>query len=325
MANQADFHGCWTSKVNTRTSPNRSSTRRRSELWKNMKSRPVPCQVSQTKAPWRLFGKERNRFWFWWNRVFIPLPDAIVVLQSSVKNHTQILIALRNNRKLLARVKAFDRHSNMVSWSLSSLIFQSDVSGASLFSTRHRSRSKFEETVAPEGWACVIKHHIECSNRCVDFVVFHFYLVNLSDIPILMDNEAFLYRYWWSCCFLNWRILMEPELNDNFLIYSSLNRVIQVLVNVKEMWTELPKGKNKKPVNKDRFISKMFLRGDSVILGQWLLNRTFRCRWFVSTTTAKTDERGAFFAFGFWTGVNVRNRVLFFFNNVVLSVLRHNA
>ncbi len=27
-----------------------------------------------------------------------------------------------------------------------------------------------------------------------------------------------------------------------------------------QMWTEVPKGKNKKPVNKDRFISKMFLR-----------------------------------------------------------------
>ena len=60
-----------------------------------------------------------------------------------------------------------------------------------------------------------------------------------------------------------------------------------VLEGVKEMWTELPKtgkgrlhknntkvaiifwviGKKKaKPVNKDRFISKMFLRGDSVIL-----------------------------------------------------------
>uniref|UniRef100_A0A914SAW0 Small nuclear ribonucleoprotein Sm D2 n=1 Tax=Parascaris equorum TaxID=6256 RepID=A0A914SAW0_PAREQ len=43
-----------------------------------------------------------------------------------------------------------------------------------------------------------------------------------------------------------------------------------VLENVKEMWTELPKtGKGKKkakPVAKDRFISKMFLRGDSVIL-----------------------------------------------------------
>ncbi|KAJ1653954.1 mRNA splicing protein [Dispira simplex] len=43
-----------------------------------------------------------------------------------------------------------------------------------------------------------------------------------------------------------------------------------VLENVKEMWTETPKsGKGKKkakPINRDRFISKMFLRGDSVIL-----------------------------------------------------------
>ena len=78
------------------------------------------------------------------------------VLTQSVKNNTQVLINCRNNKKLLARVKAFDRHCNMV------------------------------------------------------------------------------------------------------------------LENVKEMWTELPKtGKGKKkskPVNKDRFVSKMFLRGDSVIL-----------------------------------------------------------
>jgi small nuclear ribonucleoprotein D2 len=43
-----------------------------------------------------------------------------------------------------------------------------------------------------------------------------------------------------------------------------------VLENVREMWTEVPKTgkgqKKAKPVNKDRFISKMFLRGDSVIL-----------------------------------------------------------
>ena len=42
-----------------------------------------------------------------------------------------------------------------------------------------------------------------------------------------------------------------------------------VLENVKEMWTETPrrgKNKGKKAVNRDRFISKMFLRGDSVIL-----------------------------------------------------------
>ncbi len=36
------------------------------------------------------------------------------VLQQSVKNNTQILVNCRNNRKLLARVKAFDRHCNMV-------------------------------------------------------------------------------------------------------------------------------------------------------------------------------------------------------------------
>jgi hypothetical protein len=44
-------------------------------------------------------------------RLYRPLS----VLQASVRGNTQILIALRNNRKLLARVKAFDRHANMVS------------------------------------------------------------------------------------------------------------------------------------------------------------------------------------------------------------------
>ncbi|KAL6835186.1 hypothetical protein V8C40DRAFT_233813 [Trichoderma camerunense] len=77
------------------------------------------------------------------------------ILQTAVRSHTQVLISIRSNRKLLARVKAFDRHCNMV------------------------------------------------------------------------------------------------------------------LENVKEMWTETPRladGKKGRPVNKDRFISKMFLRGDSVIL-----------------------------------------------------------
>ena len=76
------------------------------------------------------------------------------ILQDSVKNHTQILINCRNDKKLLGRVKAFDRHFNMV------------------------------------------------------------------------------------------------------------------LENVKEMWTEYPKsgGQRGRAINKDRHISKMFLRGDSVIL-----------------------------------------------------------
>merc|ERR1711939_609290 len=36
------------------------------------------------------------------------------VLQTAVRAGSQVLIALRNNRKLLGKVKAFDRHSNMV-------------------------------------------------------------------------------------------------------------------------------------------------------------------------------------------------------------------
>ncbi|KAM1127806.1 hypothetical protein ACFX13_038553 [Malus domestica] len=36
------------------------------------------------------------------------------VLLMSVKNNTQVLINCRNNRKLLGRVRAFDRHCNMV-------------------------------------------------------------------------------------------------------------------------------------------------------------------------------------------------------------------
>ncbi|KAK2708215.1 small nuclear ribonucleoprotein Sm D2-like [Artemia franciscana] len=42
-----------------------------------------------------------------------------------------------------------------------------------------------------------------------------------------------------------------------------------VLEQVREMWTETAKsgkGAKKKPMNKDRYIAKMFLRGDSVIL-----------------------------------------------------------
>ncbi|XP_037680645.1 small nuclear ribonucleoprotein Sm D2-like [Choloepus didactylus] len=36
------------------------------------------------------------------------------VLTQSVKNNAQVLISCHNNKKLLGRVKAFDRHCNMV-------------------------------------------------------------------------------------------------------------------------------------------------------------------------------------------------------------------
>ena len=45
-------------------------------------------------------------------------------------------------------------------------------------------------------------------------------------------------------------------------------------ISLSAVWTETPKGKSKKPVNKDRFISKLFLRGDSVILGASVARRS---------------------------------------------------
>jgi small nuclear ribonucleoprotein D2 len=46
------------------------------------------------------------------------------VLQLAVRNHNQVLINCRNNRKLLARVKAFDRHCNMVLENVKEVIYK---------------------------------------------------------------------------------------------------------------------------------------------------------------------------------------------------------
>ena len=55
----------------------------------------------------------------------------------------------------------------------------------------------------------------------------------------------------------------------SFLLTFSLT-YLRLLEDVKEMWTENSKGgKGKtrgKAINKDRYVSKMFLRGDSVII-----------------------------------------------------------
>ena len=69
-----------------------------------------------------------------------------------------------------------------------------------------------------------------------------------------------------ACCHLSLQPLPHPY---------PTRHCNMVLENVKEMWTEVPKsGKGKKkskPVNKDRYISKTFLCGDSVILVLWNL------------------------------------------------------
>ena len=67
----------------------------------------------------------------------------------------------------------------------------------------------------------------------------------------------------------------ESNEEVNFSSYSQsacmvVPNLYRVLTDVKEMWTEQPKTgkgqKKAKAVNKDRYVSKMFLRGDSVVL-----------------------------------------------------------
>lgn len=77
-------------------------------------------------------------------------------------------------------------------------------------------------------------------------------------------------------------LTMSVKTNSQVLINCRNNRKLlgrvkafdrhcnMILENVREFWTEVPESgrgsKGSKPVNKDRFISKMFLRGDGVIL-----------------------------------------------------------
>ena len=58
---------------------------------------------------------------------------------------------------------------------------------------------------------------------------------------------------------------------QNFLSFGVCLVYIRLLEDVKEMWTETSKGgkdshRRGTTMNKDRYISKLFLRGDSVIL-----------------------------------------------------------
>ena len=39
-----------------------------------------------------------------------------------------------------------------------------------------------------------------------------------------------------------------------------------VMEDVKEFWTEIPKGKGSAPIDRDRNIGKLFVRGDSVVI-----------------------------------------------------------
>lgn len=51
------------------------------------------------------------------------------VLQSAVQDHSPVLISCRNDKQLYARVKAFDRHSNMVLENVKEMWYETVMSG----------------------------------------------------------------------------------------------------------------------------------------------------------------------------------------------------
>ena len=69
-----------------------------------MSSSAILAKPKQEMTPEELKQREEEEF----------RTGPLSLLTDAVKNNTQVLIACRNNRKLLARVKAFDRHCNMV-------------------------------------------------------------------------------------------------------------------------------------------------------------------------------------------------------------------
>ena len=69
-----------------------------------MSSSALLAKPKQDMTPEELKQREEEEF----------RTGPLSLLTDAVKNNTQVLIGCRNNRKLLARVKAFDRHCNMV-------------------------------------------------------------------------------------------------------------------------------------------------------------------------------------------------------------------
>ncbi len=87
-----------------------------------------------------------------------------------------------------------------------------------------------------------------------------------QNTQVLEDYAVFLFRL------IYLQVLINCRNNHKLLarVKAFDRHCNMVLENVKEMWTEVPKtgkgAKKARPVTKDRYISKMFLRGDSVII-----------------------------------------------------------
>ncbi|RLN98792.1 hypothetical protein BBJ28_00022458 [Nothophytophthora sp. Chile5] len=74
------------------------------------------------------------------------------VLMHSVKNNSQVLINVRNNHKLLARVKAFDRHCNMVLENVKEMWTEVPKSGKGKKAAKPVNKDRFHCTRPTGNW-----------------------------------------------------------------------------------------------------------------------------------------------------------------------------
>lgn len=65
-------------------------------------------------APPSKYNSEKDEYTLAQERQIEEETGPLRVLETVARNNLQVLISLRSNRKLLGRVKAFDRHFNMV-------------------------------------------------------------------------------------------------------------------------------------------------------------------------------------------------------------------
>ncbi|CEO96266.1 Small nuclear ribonucleoprotein Sm D2 [Plasmodiophora brassicae] len=78
------------------------------------------------------------------------------VLHHSMVNNTQVLINLRNNHKLLGRVKAFDRHCNMVLEQVHEMWTEHGKSGKGKKSARAVNKDRFISKMFLRGDSVII-------------------------------------------------------------------------------------------------------------------------------------------------------------------------
>lgn len=71
------------------------------------------------------------------------------LLLTATRTHAQVLISCRNNRKLLARVKAFDRHFNMVLENVKEMWTEKPKGGTGKGVNKDRFISKMYVCISP--------------------------------------------------------------------------------------------------------------------------------------------------------------------------------